>query len=70
MPKLFSDIHGVLKDLESMSQTSESAPDGLEVDQQLLNEVEQLSNITDSELACRFCYDPRTTFLLYSLLPC
>lgn len=61
MPKLFGDINGLLKDLESI-QTSESAPDGVDVEQQLLNDVEQLSNITDSELACRFSYDSLTPF--------
>lgn len=54
MPKLVDSVHGVLEDLNSLSKVPETEPDSIDVEPQFLEELEQLANITKSELVCMF----------------
>lgn len=51
VPSLLTNAKGVVEELASMKE--EPDKDALEVDSEIATEVEQLSNMTKSELACK-----------------
>lgn len=54
MPALFDNARRVLEDLDSMKDDPETASDAIEIDSQTITELDQLSQITKTELACEF----------------
>lgn len=52
MSTLFTSAQDVLRDLDGQ-ECPEASEDGLQVEQQLLTELGQLSHIARSELTCR-----------------
>lgn len=53
MPTLFNSAKQVLEELESMKEDPETADDAIDIDSQTITELEQLSQITKTELACK-----------------
>jgi len=63
MPTLFSSTKNLLDDLNSMKEDSEVAQDALDIDSQLVSELGQLSQITQTELSRKFKYHKSITVL-------
>lgn len=53
MPALFDNAKRVLEDLDAMKDDEETADDAIEIDPQTITELDQLSQITKTELACK-----------------
>lgn len=54
MPTLFGSTKDLLDDLNSMKEDPETAQDALDINPQLASELGQLSQITQTELSCKF----------------
>lgn len=62
MPTLFNSAKQVLEELQAMKDDPESAEEAIDIDSQTISELEQLSQITKTELACK--HPPDTSLLL------
>lgn len=54
MENVFGSAKDVLEDLNAMKEDPEAAQDAFDIDPQLISELDKLSQISKSELACRF----------------
>lgn len=54
MPTLFKNTSRLLEDLFSLNDQGEDEGDSLDINPHLASELEQFSQITQTELACRF----------------
>lgn len=54
MPTLFKNTSQLLEDLSSLSEQDQTGDDSVDINAHLASELEQFSQITQTELACRF----------------
>jgi hypothetical protein len=54
MPTLFKNTSQLLEDLSSLNEQAQDGDNSIEINAHLASELEQFSQITQTELACRF----------------
>jgi hypothetical protein len=54
MPTLFKNTSQLLEDLGSLNEQDQEEDDTVDINAHLASELEQFSQITQTELACRF----------------